>query len=473
MGGVGSILTSEPASSSKDGTVLVELEVLHLRDAHEAIGMRPNTKKNRGRWTGLTPLVIRAAKAVPTCCCVPCCYVSIPSGFSAIVTKFGAEVQGDLPDGSWSPGCHCFSPFNTVDKLVTQQMIVFDTPVQNVKTADNINVTIDVVVVFVIEQAKDFVYQLGAEKFDDRLRNKEAEVLRTWANEIMVEDVHDLRSRDGASVLADFNNEFGKYGVKFTHFTVRSVVIPNNMATDFENKTLYDTQDHEKKMTFTSDRLQMSHKEGQSKLREECDNARLAAEEQAEVTKAVLGKEIKEIENESNRAIIEVQTTREADVRQVNANAELEVAKMQSEIMKIEREIKSSTAADVGRLAAQTIAYRKSKEAEGRIEEAAKLASGKRALAEGEGEASSAFAARRQQEAEMSRLNILDKLAKNTQIQIATSQENTMGLNADNQMVTQIAAQGLEALRAKLAEVTARSVAKLEQPPARHTMKGP
>jgi hypothetical protein len=70
----------------------------------------------------------------------------------------------------------------------------------------------------------------------------------------------------------------------------------------------------------------------------------------------------------------------------------------------------------------------------------------------------------------MKRLDILEKMTMKKGVQIATSQENTMGLSEDNRVVTSVAQQGLEAFRAKLAEMTAGSLAKLEAAPGQSRM---
>ena len=70
----------------------------------------------------------------------------------------------------WPPGFYCFKPGQTVSHLVAKQMVVFDTPVKDCRTKDNITCNIDVVIVFSIKRARPFVYDLGPEKFDGLLR---------------------------------------------------------------------------------------------------------------------------------------------------------------------------------------------------------------------------------------------------------------------------------------------------------------
>jgi len=452
-----------PGAPRKDGTTLIELNIKNLSDAHDIVGERPE-----GVFTPVT-LVPRNAMGG---CCGLCCYVAIPSGFSAIVSKFGAVVPGDMDDQTWSPGCHCFSPLNSVDKLVSKQVIIFDTPVRDCKTKDAITVNIDVLISFEVVRAPDFVYSIGPEKFDDLLRASQDEALRQMANETLVENIYDLHGANTDHIVKELNAKFEKYGVLIHHFTVKNVRIPPDMAQDMEDKTLFDSKTTMKHMKQESDRLKLNNDEGKQKLKEECENAKMAAEQQAQVVKTQAIKETSEVVAQTQKDIAELESSWQIQKQQILTDAELDISKLKSQILSIEREIKSKTSADCGKLKAESEAYHKQKQADAKVAVAEKLANGKKALGDAEGVAAEAFQARREHEAGLKRLDILEKLVRNDSIQIATSQENHVGLSEENKVVTQVAQQGLEALRAKLAEVTATSLSKLEQTkPGQQAMK--
>lgn len=444
-----------PGAPKKDGTTLIELNIKKLSDAHDIVGERPE-----GHFT---PVVLVPHSSMGGCCGM-CCYVSIPSGFSAIVSKFGAQQKGDMEDDTWSPGCHFFHCLLQVDKLVSKQLIIFDTPVRDCKTKDAITVNIDVMITFEVVSAPDFVYQIGPEKFDDLLRASQDEALREMANETLVENIYDLHGANTDHIVSSLNKKFEKYGVLVHHFTVKNVRISDDkMVQDMEDKTLFDSKTTMQHMKQESDRLKLNNEEGKAKLKEECDNARMAAEEQAQVVKSMAIKDTSEVVAQTQKDISELEASWDIQKQQILSEADLEISKLKSQILSIEREIKAKTSADVGKLEAEAQAYTKKKEADAKIAVAEKIANGKKALGEAEGEAATAFVARRKHEADMSRLDILEKLINNQSIQIATSQENHMSLSEENKVVTQVAQQGLEALRAKLAEITATSLAKLEQ----------
>lgn len=452
---LGSAKLYSPTGRKKNGNnILVELRIGHIRDAHDVIGMQPEK---------YTPVTIVPERAATEVCCCPCCYVAIPAGFTAIVSKWGADVQGNEQDGSWSPGFHCFWPCcHSVTRLVSKQLIVFDTPVQECKTGDNITVHIDVQVVFEIVQAADFVYGLGPEKLDDLLRASQEELLRSMASGIMVQNIFDLHGANTDPWVQNMNAQFNQYGVKIHSFTVRNVDIPEDMAADFEAKTLYESKTLEKKMQQESDRLALNNDEEQQKLKEVCENARMAAEEQAVTAKAQITKEVREVTACTKKELALREAKRIASTADETVTCDLEVAKIQAKIL----QLKSSTAAkmdeEVGKLEAEAEAYSAGKRAHASVEASAKIAMGTKGVAEAEGAAATAFAARRAQEQELKRLEIIERLTTNSKIKIVTSLENNSGLAPDNSLVSQIAQQGMEAFRMKLAEMTANSVQRLE-----------
>lgn len=438
----------------KDGTTLCEVVVPHLREAHNVAGMQPEE---------FTPVSIVPVRSHYAMCGCPCCCVSIPAGFSAIVSRCGADQPGKEPDGSWSPGYHCLCCWwYRVNRLISKQYIIFDTPVKEVKTKDNITVNIDVLIVCEVVQADTFAYQLGPEKLDSLLRATQEEVLRSVAYEILVENIYDLHGHDTQEWVKEMNKSFEQFGVFIHHFTVRNVQIPGDMAQDFENQTLFESKTAEKKMKQESDRLAMNNEEARTKLRDECDNAKMAAEEQMVTTRAQIVKEVREVIATTQAEIGVLEATRVAEVDDLQATADLEAAKINAEILTIKREHAAKVEAEVGKLESQAIAYERQQGARGRKEASEKVAQGKKAIAMEEGNAAEAFSARRRQEMELAKLDILEQLASNPKIQISTSLENNMGLAPDNSLVTQIAQQGMEAFRMRLAEMTKSSVNKLD-----------
>jgi regulator of protease activity HflC (stomatin/prohibitin superfamily) len=445
----------------KDGTVLCEMHVNHIRDAHSVVGLVPDN---------LVPvsLVPRRWNARFCCGCCCCCWTSVPSGFNAIVSAWGKDLDGGEEDGTWEPGFHWMCPWHRVNRLVSTQLIIFDTPVKAVKTADNISVELDVLIQFEITKATDFMYNVGPAKFDDLLRSHQEEVLRQIAIETPVENIYDLNGYSEGNTKGRFQDFVDKmnvnlenYGVKIHNFTVRKVTIPPDMAKDFEEKTLYESKTLEKQMEQVRNRLHLDQSEAKMKLEEECENAKMALEESQVTGLAQLVKDVREVEATTTKELNLKAAEREAEVTDVKVKSELEIAGINAEIMAMKRENAAQLMLDEGKLEAQAEAYEASKRATGKMKASEKTAAGKKELAKAEGSASSAFQARRAQEQEILRLGVVEKIADNPDVKVVSSLENNLGLAPDNSLVTQIAQQGMEAIRTRLAELTSGSASRL------------
>jgi len=440
-------------SAKKDGNTLVEVTVGDITHAHEVIGMKPET---------YTPVVIVPEQSAFQCCCIPCCCVSIPHGFYTIVTKWGRDMPGAEPDTTWSPGCHCFLPWWRVARLVSQQLIVFDTPVKQVKTQDNITISLDVLIVFEVKEPRKFSYGLGADGLDGLLRASQEEVLRALAVKTPVEEIYDMHGTDTDDFVAKMNEEFDQYGIFIHFFTVRNVDMPADMAKDFEDKTLYEALTEEGKVKQTLDRMKLNNTEAKQKLSDECENLSMKEEEQNVTARAHLQKETAEMEATVTKEIDIFNAQRDADVMDLLATTELEIVKTKCESMRLKAENEAKVNNELDVLVADAEAFRQKTIAEGMMESAQRKAAARRELALAEGAATPSFAAMRRQEQELKRLDILSKLARNPNIKVVTSMENNMGLAPDNSLVAQVTQQGLEAFRMKLAEVTKSSTKSLQ-----------
>lgn len=437
------------------GATLVELEIADIGDAHEIIGMQPENFYP----VSLIPLSSRTRILK-----VPCCCVSIPSGFSAIVTRFGQDVDGDDErDKTWSPGLHCLAPWNRVSRLVARQLMIFDAPVKDCKTKDHVSVSVDLLVTFDITDARNFSYHLGPANLDSLLRASQEEVMRNMVGDIEVENIFDLFGDSSTQRWVDkMNEKLDEYGVCVRTFTIKQVSIPDSMMVSFEQTTLYESRTIEMEALQTSGLQQMENAESMQQLNEECDNMKMATEEEQVTTKARLTKEVREVEAQTDKAVELAKAKRQADVTDMDVQSQLDSAKVRAETMLLKAKHHAQLNMEVEKLEAEADAYTKKRMANARMEVAGKVAEGKLKLVEAEGSAVEAFAARRELEEEMARLTILENTANNPRLNIVTSKENETGLAPNNSLLTQIANQSMEALRMKLAEVTAISAKKLD-----------
>merc|ERR1712007_79358 len=159
----------------------------------------------------------------------------------------------------------------------------------------------------------------------------------------------------------------------------------------------------------------------------------------------------------TEKTMATMQVERENKVLDMKAKNQNEVACINNEICQLEVKTKAETEKDVGTQEAETDAYNKCRRAAAKKDVADKAAEGKRAVAEAEGDAATAFQAKREMESELSRLQILENLAENPQVRIITSGERTFGLIPNSSKVAEVAFVALDALRTKLTEISCQS----------------
>merc|ERR1719481_376150 len=92
--------------------------------------------------------------------------ITIPKGFVGLVNRHGRYV------GQWGAGFKWAPPWVNVSHLVPTQYVVYDTPVKECPTQDNVMVTIDVCLILriVTEEEKscyNFCYKLGPRGLDN------------------------------------------------------------------------------------------------------------------------------------------------------------------------------------------------------------------------------------------------------------------------------------------------------------------
>jgi len=160
-------------------------------------------------------------------CCFNCC-VTVPDGFWILQQKWYKD-QGETPAGfiGFMPG------WTRISHVVTKKGISYNHPVFNCPTADNVMVEVDVSLTFQIgptfDDAKKFVYELGAHRFDELLSAETEEAIRALVNDVPVMKVHDLREEFAGDMRANLNKTFAQYGVQIRAVKVTDVKLPRTL----------------------------------------------------------------------------------------------------------------------------------------------------------------------------------------------------------------------------------------------------
>ena len=168
--------------------------------------------------------------------------IVIPKGFVGLVNRHGRYV------GQWGAGFKWAPPWVNVSHLVPTQFIVYDTPVKECPTQDNVMVTIDVTLVLriVTEEEKscyNFCYKLGPRGLDEMLKAFQEESIRGMARKRKYNEIYDLMDSQQDKQLdaqrRELNDHFSQYGVIITDISVTNVHLPKEFADTMQEATVW------------------------------------------------------------------------------------------------------------------------------------------------------------------------------------------------------------------------------------------
>eukprot|EP00545_Synedropsis_sp_CCMP1620_P007302 CAMPEP_0119002678 /NCGR_PEP_ID=MMETSP1176-20130426/18_1 /TAXON_ID=265551 /ORGANISM="Synedropsis recta cf, Strain CCMP1620" /LENGTH=413 /DNA_ID=CAMNT_0006954185 /DNA_START=51 /DNA_END=1292 /DNA_ORIENTATION=+ len=167
--------------------------------------------------------------------------VNVPSGPFVLYQRW-YEDKGEL-----APGVICFWPFwYRISHIVTRSVISYNAPAQNCPTADNIMVNVDLSLTFQIgpdaEAASNFVYRLGAHRFDELLSAETEEAIRALVYSVTHDQVNDLREEFAQGMLSTVNSKVSHYGVKILNVKITDVKLPAELQKRLETTTGYKTK---------------------------------------------------------------------------------------------------------------------------------------------------------------------------------------------------------------------------------------
>lgn len=155
------------------------------------------------------------------CCCCDI-KLDIPSEYTVLGENWGKSTGLMSAGAEW-----CFPCNKRIACMVTKNLVNYTAPVQRCPTKDNAYV--DIVINFsfklpVEENAvKNFVYKLGAGRFDELLSAEVEENVRNFIQETWLNSVLDVKS-DMAKVQTDkLNQKFSEYGILFENPQVTKV----------------------------------------------------------------------------------------------------------------------------------------------------------------------------------------------------------------------------------------------------------
>jgi len=333
-------------------------------------------------------------------------WMTIPSGVSCLIQKFGRHSEIAKPGGSVTP------PWYRIAYIVTQQSCYYNAPVKECPTSDNVRVGVDCVIVFNIRDAEHFVYNLGATKFNMFLSGAVEEAIRVLVRKQSHQTVRTLRGSRADSMLTLLNKKFDFAGVTFSSCTITAVDLPKALESSLERTT---------ELRKAMDRTMRAHTyelgEIQRKLEMELEelnrkNEQIIVAEQGRKRHAELSHEKNMVKEDERDNTARIETEQACQVKRMEVKAQLERLKVQMQRSRVEIISRAEADAEARRVKAD-IAFEKS-QLNAEAEKARYEGEGEtiRLDAEAEAEASQHLTHKRTHELQMREKDVIMQLAK-------------------------------------------------------------
>lgn len=368
---------------------------------------------------------------------MPCSmWVCVPQGFKAFVARHGKHME------IWEPGFHFAPPWYSITHMVGLQNFVYDTPVKECPTLDNVMVTIDVTIVFHVspsdETLRKFAFTLGPEGLDGMLQQVQQDSVRAMVRQRKYNEIYDLMNaaHDDAlqGTMKELNNTFADYGVEITAMAVTNVHLPASIAQDMQQTTIYHNQDEYHKLNQQHQLLVIENDEKEKKENQAMKEK--LEQYEAECKKRLAGEHSKLmlIKAETKKQLSEIKEQENAEVLKIDADARLMVSEIDRKKEVELATIKAQGEAEAEQMRVGARAYQLTTLASADLDVAQKKAEALTIQAEAEAVAASKLKSKRQYDENMRHLSVVQGLAQNRDVSVS-------GVNGDNIPAQLLAAQ--------------------------------
>mmetsp|Transcript_31943 Transcript_31943/g.42599 ORF Transcript_31943/g.42599 Transcript_31943/m.42599 type:complete len:412 (-) Transcript_31943:203-1438(-) len=336
--------------------------------------------------------------------------LNVPSGPFVLYQRWYKDM------GQLSPGVIWFWPFwNRISHIVTRATITYNAPARDCPTADNVMVNVDLSLTFRIgpdaDAARNFVYRLGAHRFDELLSAETEEAIRGLVYSVTHDKVNDLREEFALGMLSTLNSKVNIYGVQITNVKITDVQLPRELQLRLERTTAFKTKMGEQEKSHEN-RVRVLEDEATKELETiRKSNARKIQQIVAEQKRYEIERREMEEKAKGEARVQEVTAMTRADVALKKAKGEEVVEKVRArqnaEALLKGTQVKSQTM----KIEADRKANVMIKNSEAALKVSESTAAAMIAKAEAEAEGAEALAEKRRYELEWARLKVLEKIA--------------------------------------------------------------
>jgi len=355
--------------------------------------------------------------------CCSCTY-TVPSGIFAIEQKFGKDLgENVLAD----PGLRIKCSHTRVAYCITQQSCTYNAPVKSCPTSDNVMVDVDLTLVFRIgphpKEVKNFVYNLGAARFNEFLKSAVEEGIRELIRSTPHHKIYELRGgAQVAPMLLELNEKFKKFGVMFTKAAITDVHLGDQLAHTLQATTEFDSKIKEAIKGHENTMKKINHAAAQKLEELRRHNERLIQDIHAGKDRAIINREKQIVDAENHRSVNKTKTEENAQIEVTRAESQKAMAHVtgQQDVEGTLATIKSETAAIFIRVEREC--KNKVFSSEQRLKASEAECNAIKAQAEAEALASSSLKVVREHQLRMAKLEVLEVLGLNSKVTISGAQ---------------------------------------------------
>jgi len=352
---------------------------------------------------------------------------TIPQGFKAVVASHGRH-QGVI-----GPGWHFTPPWRSFPFLLSESHFVYDTPVKECPTADNVMVTIDIMLIVRVDTSPGedggypgifaFVDTLGPQQLSPQLNAFQEEAIRDMARNRRYHEIYDLMDAQQDEQLENtrrnLNNHFGDYGVEITEIAVTNV---HFMSADFiaemAQPAIYRQQDEFNKLeqAYQLKIIKIRERETKEKQVKKEDLEKFEASLQRNVEE--ITKKLNKIRADTSRELADIREREKAEILNIHSESNLEVSKIRRERDVSIAKIRSSGKAEADAIEVETRVNIEKWKADASVVIASNKAAALNYQAGAEMDASKSLTQRRDYDKMIKQLQILKGVAENRQCAI-------------------------------------------------------
>lgn len=333
--------------------------------------------------------------------------MTIPLGCYAIVAQRGAN------KGVYKPGFYVRSPWYKVTHLVTSHYIPYHFSVKSCPTKDNIKITLDVDFLLHVEDAENFVFNIGPENMEELLRSTQEESIRILARTVLIKDAYSLRGHEANDMLKKLNEKLNQYGIVVDQVTIANITLPKEYSDSLQTETIYGTLDlQQQKEQEYNIRIQETKKEKEKK-QQRFDNELQKMEREYSKNLISVNKEYEEFSANANKELAELKTTKQAKINMIKANATGKQDAINADIDRIRDMNQMQLEMDFNKIIADSHKQESQIKAEAQIIIKNNEAKGLKELADAEAYVSNTYQSIRKHNIDMDKIDIIDSLANN------------------------------------------------------------